>query len=276
MPGPGRDRYLARRGGRMVQGGAGEPGARRVAVVTGSATGIGAVVARALGEAGYDVGVNWLHSRRRAEELARSIEAMGRRALAVRGDVSRREEVEALFDRYLDFFGRVDVLVNAAGPFTFEERPLLETTPEEWREMVDGNLSSVYWATRRVLPGMRERRWGRVINFGMTGSGAAGSYVRATAYAAAKSGLASLTRSLALSEAPYGITVNMVSPGLIRPAWKERRIGEARSARDAAIPVGRPGTGEDLARVVLFLCDEASDYLTGNVIEVTGGWRPEP
>ncbi|MBX5465490.1 MAG: SDR family oxidoreductase [Clostridia bacterium] len=260
----------------MAQGGAGEPGGRRVAVVTGSATGIGAVVARALGEAGYDVGVNWLHSRRRAEELARSIEAMGRRALAVRGDVSRREEVEALFDRYLDFFGRVDVLVNAAGPFTFEERPLLETTPEEWREMVDGNLSSVYWATRRVLPGMRERRWGRVINFGMTGSGVAGSYVRATAYAAAKSGLASLTRSLALSEAPYGITVNMVSPGLIRPAWKERRIGEARSARDAAIPVGRPGTGEDLARVVLFLCDEASDYLTGNVIEVTGGWHPEP
>ncbi|MCL6520754.1 MAG: SDR family oxidoreductase [Firmicutes bacterium] len=250
--------------------------ARRVAVVTGSASGIGAFVARALAEAGFDVGVHWRQSRARAEALARSIEALGRRALAAPADVSRREEVEALFDRYLEFFGRVDVLVNAAGPFTFEERPLTATSPEEWREMIDGNLSSVYWAVRRVLPGMRERRWGRIINFGMTGSGAANSYVRATAYAAAKSGLASLTRSLARSEAPYGITVNMLSPGLIRPAWKERRIAEALGARDEAIPAGRPGTGEDLARVVLFLCEEASDYLTGNVIEVTGGWQPGP
>ncbi|MDI3317180.1 MAG: SDR family oxidoreductase [Bacillota bacterium] len=248
----------------------------RVAVVTGSATGIGAAVVRVLAEAGYEVGVNWFHSRERAEELVRSVEALGRRALAVQADMSRREEVDAAFDRFLDFFGRVDVLVNAAGPFIFEDRPLLETSPDEWRELLDGNLSSVYWAVRRVLPGMRQRRWGRVINFGMTGSAVAGSYVRATAYAAAKSGLASLTRSLALSEAPYGITVNMVSPGLIRPAWKERRIAEARAARDPAVPLGRPGTGEDLARVVLFLCEEASDFLTGNVIEVTGGWRPEP
>lgn len=247
---------------------------RPVACVTGSASGLAWRVARDLAlEDGYDVVLNYVHHAEKAEQLAATVRERGGRALVVQADVSNPSEVDHLFDFADAELGGVDVLVHGAGPFIFASRPLLETTPAEWREMIDGNLSSAYYAARRVLPGMRARRGGRLIFFGYTGALAAESAVQTTAYSAAKVGLLSLTRSLARSEAPYGVTANMIGPGVIEDGYKEKAIREARGVTAPRIPVGRPGTGEDVSRVVRFLCAPDSDFLTGNVIYVSGGWH---
>lgn len=260
----------------------------RAALVTGGAAGIARMVALVLAERGFDVAVNYRRSRAAAETLAAEIEGMGRRSAALQADVADREAAEGLVARTASLFGRLDVLVHAAGPFVWK-RTTAATAPAEWREMVDGNLSSCYYTVRAALPHMRQRRWGRVITFGFAGAVAAVGSPDMAAYAAAKVGLVSLTRSLAREEAAHGITVNMVCPGIIDDPWKERRIADARAAAATApaggsgrgagdndetgflAPVGRPGTGEDVARVIAFLCEEESDFLTGNVIDVSGG-----
>lgn len=247
---------------------------RRVALVTGSATGLGRAVALALAEAGCDVAVNYVHSAAEAEALARGIADLGRRAASFQADVSEAEAAEGLVAATESIFGRVDILVHAAGPFLFERRALADLSPEEWRRLLDGNLTAAFHLVRRALPGMRARRWGRIVLFGFSEAGQAPGWPGRAAYASAKVGVVSLARSLAVEEAPHGVTVNVVCPGDIRHPWKERRIAEARGARDERTPVGRPGTGEDVARVVRFLCEEDSDFLTGNVIEVTGGLSP--
>ncbi|MBE3589955.1 MAG: SDR family oxidoreductase [Firmicutes bacterium] len=246
----------------------------RVALVTGSATGLGRAVALALAEAGCDVAVNYVHSEAQAEALARAVADLGRRAACLRADVADAAAAEGLVAAVEEQLGRLDVLVHAAGPFLFDRRRLAELTAEEWRRLLDGNLSSAFHLVRRALPGMRARHWGRIVLFGFSEAGQAPGWPGRAAYAAAKVGLVSLARSLALEEARHGITVNVVCPGDIRHPWKERRIAEARGAADERTPVGRPGTGEDVARVVRFLCEEDSDFLTGNVIEVTGGLSP--
>ncbi|MBX6379024.1 MAG: SDR family oxidoreductase [Clostridia bacterium] len=251
------------------------------------------MVALVLAERGFDVAVNYRRSRAAAETLAAEIEGMGRRSAALQADVADREAAEGLVARTASLFGRLDVLVHAAGPFVWK-RTTAATTPDEWREMVDGNLSSCYYTVRAALPHMRRRRWGRVDTFGFAGAVAAVGSPDMAAYAAAKVGLVSLTRSLAREEAAHGITVNMVCPGIIDDPWKERRIADARAAAATApeggsgrgagdrgagngeetgflAPVGRTGTGEDVARVIAFLCEEESDFLTGNVIDVSGG-----
>lgn len=244
----------------------------RVAWVTGGISGLGVMVVHHLAEAGCRIAVNYRSSREKADQLVQTLEQQGREVLALQGDVADPTAVRRMVREIEERWGGVDILVCAAGPFLFKRISAVDLTDEQWREMVDGNLSGAFYCARETVPGMRRRGWGRIITFGFPEVETAPHWEGFSAYAAAKAGLVSLTRTLAREEAPHGITVNMVSPGDIRHPYKEAPIAAARGRREPKNPVGRPGTGEDLARVIRFLAEDDSDFVTGAVIPVTGGF----
>jgi len=247
----------------------------KTALVTGSAKGLGKRTALELARMGCDVVLNYVTSRREAEEVRGQIESLGRRAIAVQADVADPDGAEKLIRAAEQALGPVDILVNNAGPFIAERRLFGDYAPEEIRRLVAGNLIGPMLLNRLVLPGMRRKRWGRIIHFGFSRAAEAPAWPYRSVYAAAKVALVSLTKTLAAEEAANGITVNMVCPGDIRGDFKEKDIGEAAGGGgDADSPGVRPGTGEDVARVVAFLCQPESDFVTGNAIEVSGGFDP--
>lgn len=268
---------------RVREAGAGREGERRAALVTGSARGLGRTTGRYLLALGFDVAFDV----RRREDVPEKPPEPWRpappgappepgRAIVLTGDVSRPDEAEGLVRGALAAFGRLDVLVHAAGPFLKDRTPIAELGPDGWRQMIDANLDSAYYLLRAALPEMRRRRFGRVVLFAFAAADGAPAWPGRAAYAAAKSGLVSLARSLALEEAPHGVTVNVICPGDIVEPWKERPIRAARAVEDEGTPLGRPGTGEDVARAVAFLCEDDSDFVTGSLLQVTGGdvpWR---
>jgi 3-oxoacyl-[acyl-carrier protein] reductase len=245
---------------------------KRVAWVTGGARGLGVQIARGLAEDGFRIAVNYRKSAEAGQKLKAELEKMNRECLLLQGDVGSSEDVRRMSREVLDTWGRVDVLVCTAGPFTFRRIPLTEITDEIWREMVDGNLSGVFYLIRELVPVMRKQRFGRIITFGFADVEQLSGWTGYGPYAAAKTGLLSLTRTLAREEAEHGITANMVVPGDIRDPYKEAGIADARGQTDPRTPAGRPGTGEDIARVVRFLVHPESDLITGAVIPVTGGF----
>lgn len=233
------------------------------------------MTALALAEAGANVAVNYVHSRQEAEELAAEIRSLGVRSAALQGDVADSEVPKRLVRQAEEALGgSIDILVNNAGPFIRQRRRFADYTEEEIDALVQGNFVSVMRLDRLVIPQMRKKGWGRIIHFGFGRAAEARGWPHRGVYAAAKVGLVSFTKTLAVEEAAFGITVNMVCPGDIRGAHKERRIHEVEGEIDLESPRGRPGTGEDVARVVTFLCEPASDYITGNIIDVSGGLDP--
>ncbi|WP_083520764.1 SDR family oxidoreductase [Alicyclobacillus kakegawensis] len=242
---------------------------RRVAFVSAGANGVGFAIVRTLLEAGYDVGFTYRHSQAEADGLLSLAESLGVRATAVQADLLDQGQVEDAVRRCLSVFGRIDALVHNFGPFVFERVPLADYSDEMWRRMLDGNLSTLLWMYRLVVDGMRRQAFGRIITIGFDGAGRAAGWQYRAAYAAAKAGLASLTRSIAREERQSGITANMVCPGDVRGPWKTRLV---REAWDAHNPLARAPVGGDIARVVLFLCQEESQYVSGTVTEVTGGY----
>ncbi|SDX52464.1 3-oxoacyl-[acyl-carrier protein] reductase [Marininema mesophilum] len=244
---------------------------RGVALILGSSRGLGKMTARVLAEAGWDLGIHCKKNEEAAFALQKQVTKAGRRAAIFRGDLSRHEETVRVVTEAVNHFGGVDVLIHAVGPFIRERKRFTDLQGAEIESMVDGNLKSALFASHTALPVMRERGMGRVIFFGFGRVNEAPAWPDRSAYAAAKSGLVSLTKTLAVEEAPYGITVNMVCPGDIIGDNKEKWIKDVQGERDAETPRGRPGVGEDVARVVRFLCEPASDFVTGNVINVTGG-----
>ena len=243
---------------------------QKVAIITGSATGIGKRTALALAQAGNHVVINYVRSQKAAEETADFIrQTYAVQALVVQADVSRYADVQKLVSQTLATFGRIDILVHNAGPFIKEQKPLCDYQLSEWQAMVDGNLNSYFYLLQAILPEMTKNHWGRIVMLGFEKVGNAPAWRYRAAYAAAKSGAASLTRSVALEESRNGITVNMVCPGDIKGAFKEMTIQEAKN--QSIEGEKRSGSGEDLARTIVFLCEEQSDFITGNIIEVTGG-----
>ncbi|HEX6970655.1 MAG TPA: SDR family oxidoreductase [Limnochordia bacterium] len=242
----------------------------RSALVTGGSGGIGRMIAETLCEKGFDVAVAYHRGRERAEAVLSRLRARGRRAVALQADVADPAACTALVEDTVAALGALHVLVHAAGPFLWRTSTLA-TPPADWHRLVAANLSSTFFLARAAIPRMREQGWGRIITFGFAGADHAFGSSPMAAYAAAKVGVVSLSRSLAFEEAPHGITVNVICPGVIEERWKERRIADARGHRSPWSRVGRPGTGEDVARVVAFLCEEESDFLTGAVITVGGG-----
>lgn len=249
----------------------------RTALITGSAKGLGKMTALTLAAMGCDIVLNYVTSEREAQQLAAEISQLhGVRATAVRADIAVRDDVARLASEALSWSetGSVDILINNAGPFIRERRLFADYDAAHITGLVNGNLLGVMLLDHHMLPGMRGRQWGRIIHFGFGHAGEGRAWPQRAVYAAAKTGLVSFTKSLAVEEAGNGITVHMVCPGDIRGLNKERTIAEVSEERDEESPRGRPGSGEDIARVIAFLCLPQSDYMTGNIVDVTGGFDP--
>lgn len=228
-------------------------------MITSGAKGIGRVVTERLLQDGWNVSVLQRHPIEWAHDRLHMVET----------GLTDRRELMSGYDAAVSRFGEPDALILNAGPYIFERKPLVELSDEEWDEVLTGNLSASFWLMRRAIPAMRSKRFGRIITYGFPESATAPGWMHRSAFAAAKSGLVSLTKSVALEEAPFGITVNMVNPGNIVGSQKEMRIEQAEF--DDQTPVGRHGTGEDIARMITFLLADDSDMITGAVIDVTGG-----
>jgi len=246
----------------------------RTALITGSAKGLGRRTALELASNGCDVAINYVTSRDEAEQLAKDIVSMGRRACAIQADIAQADDAERLVSAVEDTLGGVDILINNAGPFIRERRLFADYKPEDIHYLMNGNLVGTMLMDHRVLPGMRYRQWGRIIHFGFGHASEARSWPHRAVYAAAKVGLVSFTKTLAVEEASHGVTVNMICPGDIRGDNKEKSIIDVAGIIDDESPRGRPGTGEDVARIIAFLCLPESDFVTGNTIDVSGGLDP--
>lgn len=244
------------------------------ALITGSAKGLGRMTALALAEAGCNIVINYVNSIEEAQELTQLITSKGVHSVAIQADIADRAQREKLVNEAHQAMGGIDILINNAGPFIRERRLFSEYSQGEIDYLMQGNLLGVMELDLLVLQGMRARGWGRLIHFGFGHAAEARGWPHRAVYAAAKVGLVSFTKTLAIEEAPYGITVNMICPGDIRGLYKEKTIAEVEQVEDEESPRGRPGTGEDVARVIHFLCQPQSDFVTGNIIDVSGGLDP--
>jgi 3-oxoacyl-[acyl-carrier protein] reductase len=240
----------------------------RVALVTGAGRGFGRAIALALGREGADVAVNYRASAAAAAEVVGGLEKLGRRAVALKADVAREDEVRALVEATL---GRLDILVNNAGVM---ERGVFHETPVgRYDQMFAINVTGTLLCTRHALPAMIERRHGRIINLSSQLARASVGTGGFAAYAATKGAVESFTRALAHEVGEHGITVNAIAPGgidtdmsraVMTPEYRARRIKE--------LPVRRLGAVEDVAYCVVFLAAEEGRYLTGQVLHPSGGW----
>jgi 3-oxoacyl-[acyl-carrier protein] reductase len=234
----------------------------KVALVTGGGRGIGRAISLALAGAGCDVAVNYRERRDDAESAVREIEKLGRRAVAIQADVSRGTEVSQLVHTAESQLGPVEILVNNAGKILIQS--IEQMTEESWNDMMVSNLTSCFLVTQAVLPGMRARRWGRIINISSVAA-QAGSIV-GVHYAASKAGMLGLTRSYARVLAKEGITVNAIAPALVATEM----VASNPVAKPEMIPIGRFGETEEVGEVALMLA--RNGYITGQTINVNGGY----
>jgi len=240
----------------------------RVALVTGASRGIGKEIALTLGRAGLRVAVAYRTNKLGAQKVVSDLRALGAEGVALATEVTDPGRVKELVDAVAKQFGRLDILVNNVGEF--EWKPVVNSTVEEWRAVIASNLYSVFYATKFALPFMRRQHWGRIINLGAVGAERAFGQAKISAYSAAKAGIVAFTRSVALEEARNGITANVVNPPVIDE--KELSLEEAQRLTDARFPVGRPATGRDVGEAVKFFASEEAAFITGQVLNVSGGW----
>jgi NAD(P)-dependent dehydrogenase (short-subunit alcohol dehydrogenase family) len=240
----------------------------KCAIVTGAGQGIGRAVAKGLAEQGVRVVIAELNGEN-GERVARDIEAAGGVARAIATDVSNEESVGRMVAKAAGEFGTIDILVNDAA--IFPASSVAEMKTEEWERVLRTNLTGTFFCCRAVMPAMKSKRSGRIINF-TSGRALQGSKHGAH-YAASKGGIIGFTKSLALELAPHGITVNSICPGAIdTPQPKAHVKDEAEFyAKAKKIPLGRVGQPEDLVGSVLFLASDWSSYVTGQMIVVNGG-----
>jgi 3-oxoacyl-[acyl-carrier protein] reductase len=243
----------------------------RHAIVTAGSKGIGKKVTEEFLKKGCSVTVNYRSDVNKIVELKEEWQQYADHVQFVQGDVTKKEDIQKIFNEAMNKFGRIDYLINNAGPYIFDRKKLIDYSDDEWYEMVEGNLSAVFHFLKHTIPVMRKQKFGRIITYGFQDADHSPGWVYRAAYGAAKVGLASLTKTIALEEAEYGITANMVSPGDITGDKKELDIDEMRQMDDGKTPIGRPGCGQDIARLITFLCEEDSDMITGSIIPVTGG-----
>jgi NAD(P)-dependent dehydrogenase (short-subunit alcohol dehydrogenase family) len=239
-----------------------------VALVTGASRGIGKGIALALGRQGAVVAVSYHTTRAAAEQTVQAVQAAGGRAFSLATDVTDPERAGQAIRAVGERLGRLDILVNNVGNFGWKS--VAESSTQEWHDVLASNLFSVFYTSRAALPLMRAQHWGRIINLGSVGAERAFGQAKISAFLAAKAGMVAFSRSLALEEARNGITVNVVNPSIHDNS--ELTVEEAARVRDARFPVGRPPTSEDVAAAVLYFASEQAGYVTGQVLNVSGGW----
>ncbi|MBO9131186.1 SDR family oxidoreductase [Bacillus sp. 165] len=240
----------------------------RHALITAGSKGLGRKVTEMLLEKGHSVTATY---RSNAESLRELENKYPEQLQVIQADVTKKDDLQRTVEQAMERFGRIDCLINNAGPYVFERKKLVDYEEDEWHQIINGNLHAVFYLLKLVIPIMRKQQFGRVINYGFQGADSAPGWIYRSAFSAAKVGLVSLTKTIAYEEAEYGITSNMICPGDIVGEMKEASIEAARIIKDKRTPVGRSGTGEDIARAICFLCDENSDMITGAIMEITGG-----
>ena len=240
----------------------------KVAIVTGSARGIGRAIALKLAEVGADVVVNDIAAAADAlESTASEIRALNRKALAVTADVSSSPDVARMIDTAVATMGRIDILVNNAG--VTRDQLVMRMSDEEWDTVLNIDLKSAFLCTRAVLRHMMKQRWGRIISIASV-VGIMGNAGQAN-YASAKAGIIGLTKSIAKEVGSRGITANAIAPGFIETKMTEKLDEKQRQAMLQRIPLGTIGTPRDVAEAVAFLASEEARYITGQVLGIDGG-----
>jgi 3-oxoacyl-[acyl-carrier protein] reductase len=210
--------------------------------------------------------VNYVRDESSARETLDQVKAMAPQSMLVQADVSTPEGAKRLIDETLKGSGRIDVLINNVGPFLVKS--LFDTEIDEWRRVIDGNLSSVFYCCKFALPNMRERKGGNIVNLGSLNVETTRGAPTTAAYNAAKTALVVLTKSLARNEARYGIRCNLVNPGFIDT---ETMSDVDRREVPSLVPLGTLGTPEDIAEAIAFLISDKARYITGSVLNVHGG-----
>jgi len=239
----------------------------RVALVTGASGGLGQAIATALGAAGAAVGVHYSANKARAEEVAGAISEAGGRAAVVGGDLTDPDAPGRVVTETIEALGGLHILVNNAG--VVRDTLILRMKDEEWDEVLATNLTAAFRCTRAALRPMIRQRSGRIINVTSV-AGQMGNAGQAN-YAAAKAGMIGLTRATAREVASRGITVNAVAPGMIEVGMTARLTPDQVQRFVEAVPLGRLGTGEEVAAAVVYLASDGAGYVTGQVLNVDGG-----
>lgn len=240
------------------------------ALVTGGSSGIGRATAEKLAELGARVAINYRKNQAGAEAAVETIKKNGGEAFAVRADVAKAAEVERMVEAVRGKWGKIDILINNAGDL-IRRTPLAEMTEEFWDLTMDLNFKSVFLCVKATWEEMRDRKSGIIINITSVAARNGGG-PGAAAYAASKGGVLTYTKSLAKELAPHGIRVNAVAPGVIATPFHEKYSSAEQMERfRAMVPLGRIGTSEETADVVVFLACRESRYMAGETVEVNGG-----
>ncbi len=242
------------------------------ALVTGASKGVGKGIALELARQGARVAVNYHSDAAGAEATVKEIAAAGGRALAVRADVGRKQDVDEMFDRTLAEFGGLDILVNNAGIQTW--KPLLELTEEEWDRVLDVNLKGCFLCTQRAARAMKDAGGGSIVNIG---SGCnKWPFPNLVNYTASKGGIEQFTKVAAVELGPYRIRVNCVAPGAIEIERTKQEAGDYAGTWSKLTPMRRIGLPSDVAVAVAFLCEDRAEFITGQTIWVDGGLFTRP
>jgi 3-oxoacyl-[acyl-carrier protein] reductase len=244
-----------------------DPTISRVVLISGGVRGIGRAIALKLADCGWTVAAGYLKSDKEAAQLESEMRAKGAQALVVRADVSDPAAAESMVRQVEKKYSRIDALINCVG--SYHRVDLMQESPEGWRSMFDSNLHPVFYLSRAAAPGMIQRKWGRIVNFSMVNADRITSQPFVTAHYIAKIGVIVLTRSLAKTLAPHGITANTISPGFIETGSVPQEV-LSRSFQN--IPAGYIGDPEDAVGAVCYLLSDEARYVNGTNIHVSGAW----
>ncbi len=241
---------------------------KKTVFITGASRGIGAACAIYFAKCGYNVGINYLSNKEKADEVVGLIHSMGQEAYCYQGDVADYEQMRSIIDRCTHDLGHIDVIVNNAG--IAQQKLFTDTTPDDWRRMFAVNLDGIYNVLQAALPQMINRKSGSIVNvssmWGITGASCE------AAYSASKAAVIGLTKSLAQELAPSNIRVNCVAPGLIDTEMNANLSEEDIKGVIEETPLGKIGTAEDIAKAIFFLADdEFSSFTTGQILSPNGG-----